>query len=165
MRGWYEKIKWILCCWLIFSNGFSFGQEPVLVLPVGHTSSVTTAVCSTDGKYIVTASWDNTAKIWDATKGKLLSDLRSHTGSLTSAQFRPNRKYIVTTSKDRAAKIWWTSDALMLYELKEHNDAVNISIFSPDGRYIVTASKNYEAIILFKNVFNNLVAKFQRNKI
>ena len=85
------------------------------MLPVGHTSSVSTAVYSTDGKFIVTASWDNTAKIWDATEGKLLSDLKGHTGSLTSAQFSPNGKYIITTSKDSTARIWQTSTGHSLY--------------------------------------------------
>ncbi|MEO0971406.1 MAG: hypothetical protein AAFX80_24640, partial [Cyanobacteria bacterium J06639_18] len=42
----------------------------------GHTSSVENANFSPDGKTIVTASRDNSAKIWDTT-GKLLATLPS----------------------------------------------------------------------------------------
>ena len=53
-------------------------QQPNLILPVGHTHWVRSASFSPDGKYIVTASSDNTAKIWDAVSGKLLRNLTGH---------------------------------------------------------------------------------------
>ena len=45
------------------------------MLPVGHTDEVKAASFSPDGKKIVTASRDNTSKIWDAATGVLLASL------------------------------------------------------------------------------------------
>ncbi|MHC5721506.1 MAG: WD40 repeat domain-containing protein, partial [Nostoc sp.] len=47
----------------------------------GHTSVVISASFSPDGKRIVTASYDKTARVWDIS-GKQLAELQGHTGSV-----------------------------------------------------------------------------------
>lgn len=47
---------------LMFSFLISHGQEPRLVLPIGHTDGVTSIQFSPDGKRVVTGSRDGTAK-------------------------------------------------------------------------------------------------------
>ncbi|MDZ8028259.1 MAG: TIR domain-containing protein, partial [Nostoc sp. DedQUE11] len=44
----------------------------------GHQNSVRNASFSRDGNRIVTASYDNTARVWDTSTGKLLSELKGH---------------------------------------------------------------------------------------
>ena len=72
----------------------------------GHTSWVNKAVFSPDGKFIVTASADNTAKVWNAINGQLLKDLKGHTGWVNSAVYSPDGEYIITISADNTAKLW-----------------------------------------------------------
>jgi WD40 repeat protein len=43
---------------------------------------VTSAAFSPDGKRIVTASWDKTARIWDAATAKEIAVLRGHDGEV-----------------------------------------------------------------------------------
>ena len=45
----------------------------------GHTDWVTSAAYSPDGKHIVTASDDQTARIWDAATGQEVRQLSGHT--------------------------------------------------------------------------------------
>jgi WD40 repeat protein len=52
---------------------------------------------SPDGKYILTASDDKAARIWD-TSGKLLVTLRVDSMAVQSAYWSPNGKYILTNS-------------------------------------------------------------------
>ncbi|MDF5731292.1 MAG: hypothetical protein PUP92_25650 [Rhizonema sp. PD38] len=70
---------------------------------IGHTQPVFNANFSPDGKEIVTASLDNTAKVWDI-QGKLLSTLIGHTQPIINANFSPDGKEIVTASYDKTAK-------------------------------------------------------------
>ena len=49
------------------------------MLPIGHKSGIISAQFSQDGKRVVTASGDNTAKIWDTYSGKVLGDVTGHT--------------------------------------------------------------------------------------
>jgi WD40 repeat protein len=51
----------------------------------GHESWVNSAAFSPDGARIVTASWDTTARIWDATTGKEITVLRGHEGQRVSS--------------------------------------------------------------------------------
>lgn len=151
------------CLLLLIWNGILPAQEPGLVLPVGHTSSVSSAVFSSDGKYIVTASWDNTAKIWQAIDGRLLYELKGHTASVIGAIFSPDGKYIVTTSKDNTAKLWRSLDGKMLRDLKGHTDWVSGAAFSSNGKYIITASWDHNAK-LWETTSGRLVHTFTGHK-
>jgi WD40 repeat protein len=72
----------------------------------GHAAEVTVAAFSPDGTRIVTASADNTARIWDAASGRSLMVLRDHTAEVTAAAFSPDGTRIVTASWDKTARIW-----------------------------------------------------------
>ena len=101
---------------------------------------------SPDGKYIVTASDDNTACVWDAMTGKALSKPLQHNSLVLSAVFSPNSKYIVTTaSYDKTAHIWDAKTSNPVAEPLQHNNSVNSAAFSPDGKYVVTASDDHTA--------------------
>jgi WD40 repeat protein len=111
----------------------------------GHTSYVRSAVFSPDGKKIVTASGDKTARIWNA-QGKLLNTLTGHKGDVVSASFSPDGSRIVTASGDKTARIWDTQGKL-LATLTGHTKSVWSAAFSPDGSRIVTASGDKTARI------------------
>ncbi len=104
-----------------------------------HTAEVRSAAFSPNGKKIVTASYDNTAKIWDALTGECLHALEGHTYGVYSAAFSPDGKKIVTAS-DETAKIWDASTGQCLHTLEDHTCGVYSAAFSPDGKKIVTAS-------------------------
>ena len=64
------------------------------------------AAFSGDGKRLVTASRDNTARIWDVESGKEIVVLKGHTGPVTTASFSDDGKRVVTGSYDGTARIW-----------------------------------------------------------
>ena len=74
---------------------------------------VRSASFSPDGTRVLTASADKTARIWDATTGKEIAQLRGEE-LLNSARFSPDGLRVVTTSAfDHAARIWDVSFATM----------------------------------------------------
>ena len=134
------KINFVLL--LILSVAQLFAQQPKLILPIGHTAWVSSANFSSDGKKIVTASGDKSAKIWDASSGILLADLKGHTDYISSAEFSPDDRKIITASKDHHVKIWDAGTGILLADLKGHTALVNSASFSPDGKKILTASSD-----------------------
>jgi WD40 repeat protein len=106
----------------------------------GHEGVVTTAPFSPDGTRIVTASLDQTARLWDAATAKEIAVLRGHDGAVSSAAFSPDGTRIVTASSDWTARMWDAATAKKIAVLRGHDDEVTSAAFSPDGTRIVTAS-------------------------
>ncbi len=69
-------------------------------------STLLGAAFSGDGKRVVTASTDSTARIWDAESGKEIAVLKGHTLYLFAAAFSGDGKRVVTASGDNTARIW-----------------------------------------------------------
>src|SRR5262249_22217177 len=64
----------------------------------GHTNFVVSVAYSPDGTRIVTGSWDQTAKVWDARTGTPQLELKGHTSVVRSVAFSPDSTRIVTGS-------------------------------------------------------------------
>jgi hypothetical protein len=107
---------------------------------LGHEDWVNSAQFSPDGKRIVTASSDKTARLWETESGKLLATLQGHEDWVNGAQFSPDGKRIVTASSDKAARLWEAESGKLVATLQGHEGSVYSAQFSPDGKRIVTAS-------------------------
>ena len=72
---------------------------------MGHDDFVSSAAFSPDGKRIVTASSDTTARLWDADTGREIGALYAYRSArVNSAAFSPDGKFIVTASDDATAQ-------------------------------------------------------------
>jgi WD40 repeat protein len=72
---------------------------------LNHNNSLNNVVFSPDGKYVATASYDNTACVWDAATGKQIFVL-GHNGPVYNVVFSPDGKYVATASADNTARLW-----------------------------------------------------------
>ena len=117
------------------------------VLLTGHEDSIDSAQFSPDGKKVVTASKDKTARIWDAETFKQLVVFKEHKDTVFSAKFSPDGKKAVTASADKTARIWDVENGKELLRITGHTDAVGTAQFSPDSKRIVTASADKTACI------------------
>jgi len=139
---------WIFLFILLMFGYVAFAQQlPALILPVGHTSEINSAQFSPDGKYIVSASGDKTAKIWEVSSGNLLYDLKGHTDYVRLAEFSPDGRYIVTASASNdETKIWEVSSGKLLQDLKGYTNQGTSAEFSPNGKIIVSERDFTDAI-------------------
>jgi hypothetical protein len=67
---------------------------------------VVSAAFSLDGTRVVTASYDKTARVWDAGTGKPLTGPLKHQDRVQTAVFSPDGNRIVTASEDQTARVW-----------------------------------------------------------
>jgi len=115
----------------------------------GHTDDVISAAYSPNSDFLVTASSDMTARIWD-TRANSTSGPRTltgHTAPLTDATFSPDGHSVVTASQDGTARVWDASTGAtrMVLRGSGSGDVVNSAVYSPDGRYILTSSEDRTA--------------------
>ncbi|MGB7100089.1 MAG: WD40 repeat domain-containing protein, partial [Xanthobacteraceae bacterium] len=113
----------------------------------GHADRVNVAAFSPDGSRVVTASSDNTARLWDGTTGAALATLAGHTDRVVSAAFSPDGSRVVTASADKTARVWDTTTGVALATLWGHTNQLVSAAFSPDGSQVVTASVDRTARI------------------
>ena len=88
---------------------------------------------------------DNFLKVFDATDGKKLKELRGHRSKVHGIAFSPSGKQFATASLDRDLKLW---DATTLKEIKTfvgHQDYAFSVVFSPDGTKLLSGSSDRTA--------------------
>jgi WD40 repeat protein/serine/threonine protein kinase len=118
------------------------GNELISFSPNGIVAA---AGFSPDGTRIVTGSWDNSARIWNAENGVALHKLEGHKGHVNSAVYSPDGKLILTASDDKTAALWEAESGKLVRELVGHTDRVRSAVFSTDGQQILTASSDKTA--------------------
>lgn len=114
---------------------------------IEHKSRIAFAQFSADSTKLVTASWDNTARVWDATTGKAITPPLEHSDRVVLASFSPDGTKVITASWDNTARIWDASTGNPLSPPLEHTAELTLASFSPDGRFVVTASADNTARI------------------
>ncbi|MFM6151943.1 MAG: WD40 repeat domain-containing protein, partial [Sphaerospermopsis kisseleviana] len=121
--------------------------------------SIISAVFSPDGSKVLTASTDDTARLWDI-KGNLLRVFSGHQKFLRSAVFSPNGNQILTTSFDKTIRLWDINGNLLTV-FQDNSDQIQ---FSPDGSHILTYMYYARRNARLWNTKGNLVTDFQEKQ-
>ncbi len=122
-----------------------------LASPIQHPGGPEFRVArfSPDGRRVVTACYDGTARVWDTlTSQQVLPELR-HEGVVNWAEFSPDGQWLATCSADRTVRLWKTATGEAFGEPLRHDQSVLRVHFSADGRYLLTITNRslcvYEA--------------------
>jgi WD40 repeat protein len=110
-----------------------------------HEAGVLDASFSPDGTRAVTASRDQTARLWDAATGQPIGAPMRHDAAVKTAAFSPDGTRIVTASTDGTARLWDAMTGAPLGAAMRHDGVVRGAVFSPDATRILTASDDHTA--------------------
>lgn len=136
---------------------------PALAMKLkGHTDAVYAVAFSPDGKYVATASFDSTLKLWDAVTGKEIKTYGGtggHTKQVISLAFSPDGTMLASGSTDNTLKVWDVPVNVPIRSLKA-NDAVTAVALSPDGTKLALAGKDGSLRLVTAAEFKDLV-KFE----
>lgn len=104
-----------------------------------HDAMVNSVSFSPDGKYLVSASYDKSVRIWDLSTLRCVHSLEGHTNFVYTANYSPDGRYIVSVSEG-TIKIWNVNTGKCIETLDGQN--VNSAAFSSDGKNFVSVSRN-----------------------
>jgi WD40 repeat protein len=108
----------------------------------GHSSPVDGCAITPDGATIVSASWDDTLKVWDAASGDERLTLTGHSDSVDDCAISADGSIIVSASSDKTLKVWAARTGDELMTLAGHTDIVEGCAISADGATVVSASRD-----------------------
>ena len=109
----------------------------------GHSYLASSALFFPDGRYLLTAAVDNTARLWDVATGGEANRL-DHTGRSAATAMSFDGRWIATGSDDKSVKLWDVKKLLdpkqtqFFKKLEGHLAEVTSIAFSQDNWWLAT---------------------------
>ena len=98
------------------------------------------------GRWLVSASADQTLRVWDAVNGGSYQILEGHLGAVWSCSFSPRdggRRWVLSGSRDKTSRVFDVETGLCVMVLQGHSGSVYACEWSEgdsDGRFALTGS-------------------------
>ena len=125
----------------------------------GHQDAVWRLGFSPDGRWLVTASLDTTAVIWEVETFQPQHRLVGHQGAVLEVAFDPTRAEVATGSDDETVKIWSLETGELLLTLPGLYSDMD---YTPDGAYIAGVGPESSLIVHIRDVRQLAVEAQQR---
>ncbi|MFD3992840.1 NB-ARC domain-containing protein [Streptomyces sp. NPDC058583] len=105
----------------------------------GHTSAVRACAASPDGRWLASAGFDRSIRIWDVTTGSPRRVLDGHTGWIWECAWTPDGSSIVSAGDDGSVRVWDVRSGSCRAVLTGHEGAVMGCAVGPDGAWLASA--------------------------
>ncbi len=106
-----------------------------------HSGSVVSVCFSPDGRRVLSASHDETARVWEARLGTPLLELR-HESSVFRAAYSPDGRWIISGGRDQTARVWNVTTGRPAVAPLSHSGTVAQVRFDPAGERVLTTSSD-----------------------
>lgn len=127
---------------LLFSVRLPAQLNPAGQVLQGHEGAVSMGVFSPDGKSVITVSFDQTVRVWDAESRNELRQYTQHTAPVFCLAVSGDGSTMVTGAQDNTLRIWDLPPASHARLFKEHQAQVNGIALSPNGKNLISVSED-----------------------
>ncbi len=134
-----------VCLLLQISSGDVLAQEVTLK---GHSGAVMMATFAAEDGRVVTASSDQTARLWDAVTGAELQTFQQHTGPLYCLAVSADGRTLVTGAQDNTLRVWDLPLSHPIRRVTAPGAAVMDFAFSPDGTMLLAGSADHSVRLI-----------------
>jgi cytochrome c len=117
---------------------WNLGERTPRTVLEGHQAPVAALAVSGDGRFLASASWDHTARLWPVGGGTPRA-LTGHSQNVNGVAFTPDGRAVVTVGYDATLRIWLLDgdDAPAIVMLPTPLNAVAIA---PDGEIVAAGA-------------------------
>jgi WD40 repeat protein len=123
---------------------------------------VSAIVVIPDGKKVISGSKDNTLKIWDLEKRKLLFILRGHSESVTTVAITSDGKRVISGSKDSTIKVWNLGNRKFSFTLNDESNSINTVGLILDKKRVISSLK--DKILKPWNLIRSQLARHRKDR-
>jgi len=116
-------------------------KKPILRM-TGHQQPVNFVCFSPDGRFIASASFDKSVKLWNGATGKFVTSFRAHVQAVYQVAWSADSRLLVSSSKDSTMKVWDVQKKALKMDLPGHADEVFAVDWSPDGERVASGGKD-----------------------
>lgn len=106
----------------------------------GHGGPVKGVAVSADGRFALTASFDNSVGIWALDRGRRVAWAEGHEAAANAVVFHPDGRHALSAGDDFDLILWDVATGAMLRRFEGHRGKLISVAVSPDGRLAATAS-------------------------
>ncbi len=140
MIGRRQKLKTVIATCAVGLLAWATAAGPAAADMIGHGGMVRAVDVSPDGRMVLTASFDYTARLWNFVEQTEIAVLDGHQGPVTNAVFLPDGKRAITTSDDMTAILWDLATFKPIRKFAGHRHKVMGVAVSRDGKIAATGS-------------------------
>jgi WD40 repeat protein/serine/threonine protein kinase len=108
----------------------------------GHTDVVWSVVYFPGGRFVLSASMDGTARLWNLHTLREVRSFMGHGDGVTCAVFSPVGRHIATSSLDETVRLWESATGAEVQVFRGHGGRVFAVAFTPDGQSLVSGGED-----------------------
>jgi WD40 repeat protein len=110
-----------------------------LIAQLAHQGRITQVAWSPDSRRVASASYDRTARVWDAATGQPVTPAMTHRSIVDQVAWSPDGARLATRSEN-TARVWDAATGQPATPEMSHPNSINAMAWSPDGSQLATAA-------------------------